>query len=150
MPNHDFKAFPELRNSQMDTLYFESPHKQITEDFRAKVTKVMDGDTIRVETNFRDFDFPIRLLGTNAPELNEGGEESGNWLRNKILGEDVDIIIDRKIRVGKYGRLLGVILHRGVNVNDESMMMGHATTFESRQEGKIPNVNMELTTKKWF
>ena len=30
---HDFKKWPELRNSQMALYYFESPHRQITEDF---------------------------------------------------------------------------------------------------------------------
>ena len=45
---HDFKQFPELTNSQMVMYYFQSPHKQITEPFEAKVVKVTDGDTIRV------------------------------------------------------------------------------------------------------
>ena len=34
---HDFKAFPELTNSQMDLYYWDSPHKQITDDFDAVV-----------------------------------------------------------------------------------------------------------------
>ena len=46
---HDFKNFPELTNRQMQVYYFESPHKQVTEDFRGRVIKVTDGDTIRVE-----------------------------------------------------------------------------------------------------
>ena len=61
---HDFKLFPELTNRQMQEYYFQSPHKQITENFAAKVVKVTDGDTIRVEVDFRDFDFPIRIAET--------------------------------------------------------------------------------------
>ena len=38
---HDFKLFPELTNAQMDLYYFESPHRQITEDFIGKVVKVI-------------------------------------------------------------------------------------------------------------
>jgi len=36
---HDFKANPELTNAEMNTFYFESPHKQIVRDFDAKVCK---------------------------------------------------------------------------------------------------------------
>jgi len=49
---HDFKKFPELTNNQMQIYYFESPHKQITEDFKARVVDVHDGDTIKVEVDF--------------------------------------------------------------------------------------------------
>lgn len=126
---HDFKAFPELSNSQMDFYYFESPHKQIVEDFTAQVLKVVDGDTIRVKWSERDFDFPVRFLDINAPEMNEGGHESKEWLKEQIEGEEVDILINKKNRVGKFGRILGKIIHGGLNMNDASMRMGHSKKF---------------------
>ena len=91
---HDFKKFPELTNSQMDIHYFESPHEQIFENFHAKVVKVTDGDTIRVLWDRRNFDFPVRLIDINAPEMGEGGEESQSWLERQILGKDVEILIN--------------------------------------------------------
>jgi len=148
---HDFKAFPELSNAQMEVYYFESPHKQITENFRARVVKVHDGDTITLSVDFRDFEFPVRFLGTNSPELNEeGGHESRDWLSQKILNEEVEIVINPNNRVGKFGRLLGMVFHRGININEESMMMGYSTTFERRSEGKLPNLNKEFNIYKWF
>ena len=66
---HDFKNFPELSNKQLAEFGFSSPHKQITQDFQAKVTKVHDGDTITVETNFRDFTFPVRQLHIDHRDL---------------------------------------------------------------------------------
>lgn len=148
---HDFINFPELANSQMDVYYFESPHKQILEDFRAQVVKVHDGDTITVRVDFRDFDFPVRFLGTNAPELNEpNGKEAQQWLENLILNEEVDILINSKQRVGKWGRLLGTIFHKGININEESIRMGIATTFEGRNEGRIPDLNKTLRIEQWF
>ena len=141
---HDFARFPELANSQMSEYYWESPHKQITEDFRAKVIKVHDGDTITLRTDFRNFDFPLRFLNTNAPEMSEGGEESRDWLRRRILGEDVDIQIDLRQRVGKFGRLLGIVFHAGMNVNDESIRAGMATDFNRRAEGALQDINREL------
>lgn len=128
---HDFKRFPELTNSQMVFYYFESPHKQIAEDFRAKVVKVTDGDTIRVTCDFRDFAFPIRFLNTDAPEIDtEEGKKSQSWLENQILGREVDILIDPINRVEKWGRLLGEIIFNGLNMNDLSILLNFARNFE--------------------
>ena len=139
---HDFHRFPELANSQMARYYLQSPHKQILYDFRGIVVKVVDGDTIRVECSFRDFGFPVRMLDTNAPEMNErGGQRSKSWLENQILGKEVQIEIDPKQRVGKWGRLLGTIHHNGLNINEMSIKMGMATTFEDRKKGKIPRLD---------
>ena len=129
---HDFKKFPELTNSQLDFYYFDSPHKQITEDFMAKVIKVTDGDTIRVETDFREFDFPIRFFNTASPEIDEdGGKESQRWLSNRILGKDVEVLMDEKNRVGKWGRLLGKIIFEGININQESIDRGFSIPFDN-------------------
>ena len=147
---HDFKRFPELTNSQMDFYYFESPHKQIFEDFRAKCVKVTDGDTINVKWNERDFDFPIRFWGINAKEMNEGGGEAKSWLKNIIEGEEVDILIDKKNRVGKYGRLIGKVVHRGMDMGEWMLREGMVTTFENRNEGKVPDINKLTRIKQWF
>lgn len=142
---HDFERFPELTNSQMELYYFDSPHKQISEDFEAEVVKVHDGDTITVRASFRDFDFPIRFIGTNAPELNEpGGKESKDWLEERIQGKKVQIIVNSKQRVGKFGRLLGDVIHGGMSMNEISIIEGKATDFDNRDEGQIPNINKIL------
>ena len=139
---HDFKKFPELRNTQMEVYYIDSPHKQIMEDFTARVTKVIDGDTIRVKWNERNFDFPIRMARIAAPELGQaGGLESALWLKNQILNEEVDIRIDPNNRVGKFGRLIGEITHMGRNMSDASIDEGHANIFGSQVEGSIPKLN---------
>lgn len=139
MPDHDFKENPELRNPQMQELYWESPHKQITEDFRATVVKVHDGDTITLRTSFRDFDFPLRLAEIDAKEMSEGGEAAKDWLENRLLNAEVDILIDPRNRVEKWGRLLGKVIHRGLDVGVEMMMLGLAVQFRERNDGKILN-----------
>jgi len=137
---HDFKQFPELTNSQMAMYYFDSPHKQITENFEAEVVKVHDGDTITLRWDERDFDFPLRLLNINAPELNEeGGEESQRWMEQRLLGKTIEVIINPSNRVDKYGRLLGDVFD-GVDIGDEMIRDGMATPFDSRDEGEIPDV----------
>jgi len=148
---HDFKKYPELTNKQMQFYYFESPHKQITENFRARVVKVHDGDTIRITCNFRDFDFSMKLTNLQAPELWEaGGIESRDWLAEKILGEEVDVVINPAERVEKWGRLLGNIIFQGVDVGEESVNTGHGKWWWDKEEGKFPDLNKELDTRIWL
>ena len=135
---HDFKRFPELTNSQMNIYYFESPHKQIFEDFTATVVKVHDGDTITVMWDERDFKFPIRFSNIAAPEMNEpGGKEAQSWLESQLMNEEVTIRVDKYNRVEKWGRLLGRVMFRGIDIGEEEKVKGLATSWVGREEGKI-------------
>lgn len=147
---HDFQQFPELTNKQMEIYYFDSPHKQITEDIRVRVIRVIDGDTISVEWSERDFVFPVRFARINAKELSEGGKEIKEWLAELIEGTEVEIIINRNNRVGKYGRLLGKIISRGMDVGEWMLREGRVTTFDNKDEGKIPDINKLTGLKQWF
>ncbi len=150
MLEHDYAAYPELTNRQISEYGFTSPHKQITEDFEASVIRVHDGDTVTLRTSFRDFDFPLRLLDIDAPEMNAGGEVARDWLKGLILGEDVQIKINRNNRVGKYGRLLGQIISRGLNIGEMEIVLGLAKPFGKKDEGQIPDINKSLRQKQWF
>lgn len=130
---HDFKRFPELANSQFAEFYFESPHKQITQDFSAKVVKVTDGDTVRLSWFERDFTFPMRFLDTDAFEIDTPqGKRAQRWLEKLILNQEVDIQMESN-RVDKWGRLLGRIIFQGMDINKLSIMEGHAQSWENRR-----------------
>lgn len=130
---HDFKKFPELTNHQMQLYYMDSPHKQITEGIVAWVVGVHDGDSIKLRWSERNFDFPMRFKDILAPELSqEGGIESRNWLIDQILGEEVYIQLDPKDRVDKWGRLLGKVICKGVDITDLIVQTGHAVAWEDR------------------
>ena len=119
----------------MQFYYMESPHKQLLEDFTAKVVKVTDGDTIRVEIPERDFSFPVRMAKIAAPELDEvGGLASKNFLSEKILGEYVDIKLT-KSRVEKWGRLLASVIFMGIDLGGASMDAGYSVAWENRGRG---------------
>ena len=132
---HDFKRFPELTNNQMGFYYFDSPHQQIAEDFDAKVVKVVDGDTIRVSVPFRNFDFPVRFANIMAAEMNEGGREARDHLAKMILNSEVEILIDKTNRVGKYGRLIGRVQHKGFDVGEQMKQDGFAVGVWQEQIG---------------
>ncbi len=127
---HDFKRFPELANSQMQFYFWDSPHKQILENFTATVTRVKDGDTVQLKWDERDFEFPLRMLGIDAPELDEGGKASKDWLTSMVEGKEVEIKINPRQRVGKWGRILGDIVFGGESMTEASLREGHSIPFE--------------------
>ena len=144
MPPHDFKRFPELTNNQMQIYYFQSPHKQITEDIMVKIVRVHDGDTVTARWTERDFDFPIRIFGLAAPELDEeGGKESQSWLESRLLGEEVEILLSQT-RVEKWGRLLADIFHGGMRISEESVRNFKGVAWDDRVQPGIPNFTKEL------
>ena len=151
MATHDFKKFPELTDAQMQTLYFESPHQQIREDFWGRCIKVHDGDTIRIRCDFRDFDFPVRLGEIAAPELNEeGGEEARDWLRDRILNRDIQLRIDKRNRIEKWGRLLAFVYEGGICVNDELVNHNLAIWWDDRLLVRMPKLDKDILDKHGF
>jgi len=142
---HDFDRFPELTNAQMNFYYFSSPHKQIFEDFQAKVVKVHDGDTITVRWQHREFDFPVRFSNIAAPEMSEkGGKKSQSALEKMILNKKVTIKINKFNRVEKWGRLLGNIILAGNDIGEEMANSGYAKFWNKRLEGVIPDIDWIL------
>lgn len=150
MVEHNYKDYPELTNKQIEEFGFQSPHKQITEDFRAVVVKVTDGDTIRVKANFRDFAFPIRFIAIDAPEMNHGGEVARDWLKGQIEGEEVEIKINVRNRVGKYGRLLGKVVAAGIDMGESEVRLGLAVPFGQKDEAKIPDPFKIFRIEQWL
>lgn len=148
--DHDYKNYPELSNKEIAEFGFSSPHKQITSDFRAKVVKVYDGDTVTLRADFRDFDFKLRLAGINSPEMNEGGEQARDWLKGMVLNRWVDIAVDPRNRVGKYGRLIGRIIYNGLDLSQEQIYLGLSKEFGKNKEGEIPNKNLFIGQEQWF
>ena len=150
MYEHDYKTYPELRSSELSTLQYTSPHKQILEDFEAQVIKVIDGDTIRLRTTFRDFDFPLRITDLDAPEMNApGGKAAREWLKTRIEGKEIKVLIDKYNRVDKYGRLLGRVISMGQDVAQEEIYLGLAVPYSRRNEGKFPELWKMFNIKKW-
>ena len=58
-----------------------------------------------------------------------GGVESRNWLEKQIMDEYITVKINPRLRVGKWGRLLGEVIFEGINLNEQSMREGFARKF---------------------
>lgn len=86
------------------------------------VSKIIDGDTIRLENNQT-----LRLLGINTPEKNElYYQEAKDFLVQRIQNRTVQI---ETFGVGKYGRTLAYVFLDGRNVNAEILLQGLATLY---------------------
>lgn len=93
--------------------------------YKAKVTKVVDGDTVYVEADLGFFiktHLKLRLAGINAPEIR--GEEREEGLKakenlKKLLGNG-DVIIETS-KTGKYGRWIAKIYT--VEVPEDEVLM---------------------------
>ena len=87
----------------------------MTDSFRGKVTRVIDGDTfeMKVSRQGRNNDYRynnverIRISGTDAPELNtRGGLRSKQTLQRKLKGKDVNCAVQAR---DKYGRIIAKV-----------------------------------------
>ena len=148
--DHNFVEFPELTNAQLELFQLTSPHVQIVEDFDATVVKVVDGDTVRLRTAFRDFDFPLRLLDIDAPELGQGGREAKVWLTDRLLGQKIKVLINPSNRVGKFGRLLGHIMSKGLSVAEEMLFLGLVKPFGLLKEGEPEPAGKIFRLSQWL
>lgn len=93
-------------------------------EYKAKVIKVYDGDTITV---LADLGFnitikeKIRLYGLNTPEVRGAERPDGlisrDRLRERILDKEV-IIKTKKDKKGKYGRYIAEIYLEDENINE--------------------------------
>ena len=91
-------------------------------EYKAKVLRVVDGDTIDAEVDLGfhiKMEMKLRLAGINAPEMNTvEGKKSRAALMSLIEGQDVTIFTI-KDRQEKYGRYLAVVItmkdHKNIN-----------------------------------
>ncbi len=88
-----------------------------------KVTEVIDGDTFKTETGET-----VRLLGVNAPEINDpGGDIAKDFLKMLVLNKRVRLEAD-VTDTDDYDRLLRYVYVNGQFVNGELVRMGYAET----------------------
>ena len=96
-------------------------------EYKCNITRVVDGDTVDAEIDL-GFDIVyksrVRLYGIDTPEsrtrdLDEKarGKLAGKFLADAILHADKLVIQTKLDKKGKFGRVLGVIVADGVDLN---------------------------------
>ena len=90
----------------------------------ARVTQVIDGDTITVEGGYR-----VRYIGIDTPEIYPKLETYGMEAleANRKLVEGKEVRLERDVsETDKYGRLLRYVYVDGIFVNAELVRQGWA------------------------
>ena len=90
----------------------------------ARVTQVIDGDTIIIDTGQR-----VRYIGIDTPEVYPNQEAYGieAWQTNRKLVEGKEVRLERDVSdTDKYGRLLRYVYVNDVLVNAELVRLGLA------------------------
>jgi endonuclease YncB( thermonuclease family) len=88
------------------------------------VTRVIDGDTIEIETEER-----VRLICIDTPERGEEGYiEASNYLQGLILNKEVKLVKD-KSETDRYGRLVRYIYVGDLFVNEKMVAEGFALAY---------------------
>lgn len=96
------------------------PKKElVVEKQKVRVIKVIDGDTIEIDTGQR-----VRYLGVDTPEMNFYGKKAECFAheatkRNKELVGDKEIEIEKVIsETDEFGRILRFVYVDGVSVSE--------------------------------
>ena len=95
-----------------------------------RVTRVVDGDTIRVVVDGREE--PVRYIGIDTPESVKPGAPIGCFAkaasaanRRLVAGRRVRLVFDVEER-DRYGRLLAYVYRNDTFVNAELVRQGYA------------------------
>lgn len=96
------------------------------QDLTATVTRVIDGDSLRIETRSGQ-SLELRLAGIDAPELSQGyGRTAQRALALLVQGQELAITLKGTDR---YGRLLGCPALAGENLCLRLVRDGHAWVY---------------------
>ena len=130
-----------------------TPRFTIEGAYRAKITKVYDGDSITCAMSLNGDDFyrfSIRLNGIDTPELRGGSDaekKQGLLARDYLRG----LILDKVIFVvctglDKYGRVLGTLYMKEgdlQSVNDLMIEKGYAYAYDGGTKQKFAEPVLE-------
>jgi len=104
--------------------------------YTAKVTKVVDGDTVDLEVDLGfhvHIDIRTRLYGINAPErYATGGPEATAYLKTLLPISSPVTLRTFKDPTDKYGRWLAIIVPENFTLGVSDMMLaaGHAVVYK--------------------
>jgi micrococcal nuclease len=99
-------------------------------DYKSKVVKVVDGDTIYLENSIK-----IRLSIADTPERGKTGfKEATAFTHEKCFGKDAYIDVDDKQPLDRYKRTVALVYcgdgnANNMSINEELIKSGHARIY---------------------
>ncbi|MFM9063695.1 MAG: thermonuclease family protein [Pirellula sp.] len=118
--------------------------KETEEEITAKVTKIIDGDSIKVR-GADGKEYEVQIEGTDAPELKqEYGKESTEALKKMLVDSDVRVRWKKK---DNFERLLAQVYRGEKHINAEMIRSGNAWHFKRYNQSQAL-ADLELEAKK--
>jgi micrococcal nuclease len=120
--------------------------KEKDEEITAKVTKVIDGDSIKVRSA-EGKEYEVQLEGTDAPEAKqEYGKESSDALKKLLFDSDVRVTWKKK---DNFERPLAQVYRGETHVNAEMIRSGNAWHFKRYNQSKaLADLEIEAKNEK--
>ena len=117
--------------------------KEKDEEITAKVSKVIDGDSIKVRSADGK-EYEVQLEGTDAPETKqEHGKESSEALKKLLFDSDVRVTWKKK---DNFDRPLAQVYRGETHVNAEMLRSGNAWHFKRYNQSKSL-ADLEIVSK---
>ena len=99
------------------------------EELKGEMIEVYDGDTAILLSADGSKKYKIRFYGMDAPEAaQEYGIVSRDALRNKILGQEVRVVV---MNTDQYGRCVGKVYRNDRFINLEMVREGNAWYYQA-------------------
>jgi len=90
----------------------------------AHVVRVVDGDTIKVSLNGREWS--VRYIGMNTPEKNQVCGDAATQANAALVADQEVVMVKDVSETDRYGRLLRYVYVNDVFVNAELVRQGYA------------------------
>jgi endonuclease YncB( thermonuclease family) len=149
------------RNLMMIIMLVISSAFTLPQEWSAKVTKVIDGNTLEILTSDNET-YKVLLKEIDCPEIQQSfGAEAKKLTEKLLLKKKVTVIVNGKDRWGN--RLVSVTLSNGKDINQELLKRGFAwhntrlssnSTLKSLESqaktGKIGLWEKENPTPPWI
>jgi len=109
-----------------------------------KVVKVLDGDTIVIDTGEK-----VRYLGIDAPEPNDAyGTSSTKYNDGLVSDKEVKLEYDYE-KIDKYGRTLAYVWVDEVLVNEKMVEEGFANVYTIPRTRKLKYIDRLNQAQQW-
>lgn len=115
-----------------------------------KCTRVLDGDTVILQKN--KVKIRVRFANIDAPEKSQlalSGEPVGLWstdfLKKLVLNKMVQF---KSLSTDLYGREIGVIYLKGVNINLKMVRSGHAVYYQYKTSNYYRSSQSQAKVKR--
>lgn len=127
-------------------------------EYKAKMLRIVDGDTVDVDI---DLGFGvwlkkqrIRLYGIDTPESRTRdlvekhyGNLAKNYIKDRLPVGSMFTIRTEKDAKGKFGRILGVLMHEGKNLNEEMIAFGYGVEYKGQSKDEIVSEHLHNRTR---